>query len=45
MVALAGVPITAYLHTLTIYQMYAVALVVGIFTVSSTSPTSPTCRR
>jgi len=26
MVALAGVPITAYLHTLTIYQMYAVAL-------------------
>lgn len=45
MVALASVPITAYLHTLTIYQMYAVALVVGIFTVSSTSPTSPTCRR
>jgi MFS family permease len=33
MVALASVPIAAYMHVLTIYQMYAVALLVGVFTV------------
>jgi MFS family permease len=33
MVALASVPVAAYLQVLTIYQMYAVALVVGVFTV------------
>ena len=33
MLALGSVPAAAYLHALTIYQMYAVALVVGVFTV------------
>jgi MFS family permease len=33
MLALASVPAAAYLHVLTMYQMYAVALVTGIFTV------------
>ena len=32
-VALASIPIAAHLDALTIYQMYGVALVVGIFTV------------
>jgi MFS family permease len=31
--ALASVPIAAYLHVLTMNQLYAVALVVGVFTV------------
>ena len=33
MVALGSIPAAAYLHVLTIYQMYGVALVVGVFTV------------
>lgn len=33
MLALGSIPAAAYLHVLSMYQMYAVALVVGVFTV------------
>ncbi len=33
MIALGSIPVAAYLHILTMYQMYGVALVVGVFTV------------